>query len=1066
MSAPYLLALDLGTSSIGFVVFELDGNDQPVSILDLGVRIFPDGRDPKTREPLAVERRLARGLRRNRDRGQNRVRRLVDELISFNLLPKEEGARSDILQRTCPYRARHLAATETVEAYTLGRALFHLGRRRGFKSNRLAGESEESEYKEKITALGNLLKEQTLGSYLYAIQQSNLQLSQQGRPDEQQVVRFRNGETNFYADRQMYYDEFEQIKAVQGTQLLSNAGWAALQETIFWQYPLKPVAKGKCRFFPEEERAHIDLPISHQYRIYQEVNQLRYVSEGVEHELDERQKKSLYDKLHKQLTLSFKAIVKLKDSSRAPYFPSDAVFNLDVGNRSGKLAGNKTYIQLGKPEYLGALVEELDSGKLNDVVQYLIEPIIERNGRKALMDVDELKDWLRRELPPLTDEQIQNLCGYRFKRDTAAVSRKFMDKIVPIMRNQGLMYSDAVRQVENDQGMPFHHSDFETGEVYERLPYYGKLMPESVWGAQPEADKDKPPHERDNDAYEYGKIANPTVHVALNQLRVVVNRVIDKQGSPPAKIHVELTRDLKNSKDARERIVKQNTQNKKDNDRIRQFLEEELDFERVGRTELQKVKLWEELETQGVRSCVFTGRPISARNLFNGEVEIEHIVPFSRCYDDGMQNKTLAFKQANLVKGNRTPHEAFANDSENYQAILRRALTAFGPGNKYDRFKEDAFERFYGADRGGDMIARQLNDTRYLSRKAKQYLSCLCTSHNVVSVNGMMTAVLRDVWQLNNYKNRAEGNYREDHRHHIVDAFVVGLTSRSLIQQLSTVRSGRHQDKDDLYHFLKARVQDIPDLKAQLRQLLDEVVASYKPDHATTGSLFNDTAYGLAEDEKGNTFGITRRAPVDLSFDEVFRINDTHRRRELLTFLAGQPDIADKKTLKEILKTDKALSQRAAEWSAATGIKKLRITLPNNSIQAIGSAPYKGYAKNSYAYCDVWRIPAKKDKTTGQWRYEYRGDFAAYSELRERKERPEFGKPHPAAKKLMRLYKQDILKMTDKETSEIKYMRVAGYSTGQNKLDLRPNLQATNTGQKFESINVIFDKYVVHKLRG
>lgn len=87
------------------------------------------------------------------------------------------------------------------------------------------------------------------------------------------------------------------------------------------------------------------------------------------------------------------------------------------------------------------------------------------------------------------------------------------------------------------------------------------------------------------------------------------------------------------------------------------------------------------------------------------------------------------------------------------------------------------------------MIARQINDTKYLSKKAKQYLSCICDVKNIVSVNGQITAILRDVWQLNNYKNRAEGNYREDHRHHIVDAFVVGLTSRSLIQRINTINS-------------------------------------------------------------------------------------------------------------------------------------------------------------------------------------------------------------------------------------------------------------------------------------
>ena len=1076
MHKPYLLALDLGTASLGYVAFALDeAGTEPRGILDLGVRVFPDGREPKTGEPLAVQRRLARGIRRNRDRGQNRVRRLVRELIETGLMPEDEQARRAVFTTICPYSARHQAATDEVGAHTLGRALFHLGRRRGFKSNRLADDAEESEYKAKISSLREALNGQTLGTYLYKIQQKNRQLAEDGKPQDQQALRFRQGETTFYADRQMYQDEFEQIKQVQGNRLLDDKQWNRLEETIFWQYPLKPVPKGKCRFYPEETRAHIDLPLSHQYRIYQEVNNLRYTSEGVEYELNRRQREMLYDKLHRQQTMTFKSMARQKDTHRAPYFPTDARFNLDVGSRSGKLLGNKVLIDLGKRDMLGELAQwdgnkRLSDEKLNDIVHHLIEPVIEVDGKTVIQESDALINWLLTELPSLTREQAENVCKYRFKRDTAAVSRKFMEQIVPVLRDTGAIYSEAVTELTDDDGNPLHHSDFETGEVLRKLPYYGKLMPESVWGAEPEADRNKTPDERDEDAWQHGKIANPSVHVALNQLRVVVNRIIDRLGGPPARIHIELTRDLKNSRAARAEIEKRNKQNKKENDRIRKDLHKEFGIPQPSRNDFQKIKLWEELEKQGARYCVFSGRTIPACKLFNGEVEVEHIVPFSRCYDDGMQNKTLAFKQINNVKGNQTPHEAFAHDSQNYQGILARALAAFGPGPKLDRFKENAFERFYGEEKGGDMIARQLNDTRYISRKARQYLSCLCGQANVVSVKGMMTATLRDVWQLNCYKNRAEGNYREDHRHHIVDAFVVGLTSRSLIQQLGTVRSARHQDKQDLYHFLKARVRDIPELKKALMERLDHVVASYKPDHTQAGSMFNDTAYGIGTDEQGNRVGITRKAPASLSFDEVFQIRSHRQRLALLKYLTGRTDIPDKKALKDNLKDDKALHKKAAAYSQETGIKKLRIQVQNNSIQPIGSArykgkPYKGYAKNSYAYCDIWQVPEKKDKQTGKWHFKYQGDFVGYADLAERKKNPEAGRPHPAAKKLMRLYKQDSLKFVDKKTGGISYRRMAGYDTQQNRLDIRPNLQAKNTGQNFVSVSRLFKRYSIHKLR-
>lgn len=173
MSDQYLLSLDIGTSSIGHTVFSLDQDKQPEDLIDIGVRIFSDGRDPKTKEPLAVSRRIARGIRRNRDRGQNRVRRLVKELIEFGLLPANENSRKKVFDSICPYEARYRAVNQEVDAQTLARAIFHIGRRRGFKSNRLAGESEESEYKNKIADLREKLNNQTLGEYLYKKLQDN-----------------------------------------------------------------------------------------------------------------------------------------------------------------------------------------------------------------------------------------------------------------------------------------------------------------------------------------------------------------------------------------------------------------------------------------------------------------------------------------------------------------------------------------------------------------------------------------------------------------------------------------------------------------------------------------------------------------------------------------------------------------------------------------------------------------------------------------------------------------------------------------------------------------------------
>ncbi|MDT2076465.1 MAG: hypothetical protein RMX26_10810, partial [Planktomarina sp.] len=59
------LGLDIGTNSIGWWLFATE-NDKITEVLDGGVRIFSDGRNAKSGESLAVERRAARGQRRRR----------------------------------------------------------------------------------------------------------------------------------------------------------------------------------------------------------------------------------------------------------------------------------------------------------------------------------------------------------------------------------------------------------------------------------------------------------------------------------------------------------------------------------------------------------------------------------------------------------------------------------------------------------------------------------------------------------------------------------------------------------------------------------------------------------------------------------------------------------------------------------------------------------------------------------------------------------------------------------------------------------------------------------------
>ncbi|WP_201770255.1 hypothetical protein [Basilea psittacipulmonis] len=56
----YILGLDLGIASVGWALVSVNENEEPIGLLDCGVRTFERAEVPKTGESLAKARRDAR----------------------------------------------------------------------------------------------------------------------------------------------------------------------------------------------------------------------------------------------------------------------------------------------------------------------------------------------------------------------------------------------------------------------------------------------------------------------------------------------------------------------------------------------------------------------------------------------------------------------------------------------------------------------------------------------------------------------------------------------------------------------------------------------------------------------------------------------------------------------------------------------------------------------------------------------------------------------------------------------------------------------------------------------
>jgi len=317
----------------------------------------------------------------------------------------------------------------------------------------------------------------------------------------------------------------------------------------------------------------------------------------------------------------------------------------------------------------------------------------------------------------------------------------------------------------------------------------------------------------------------------------------------PDQVVVELARDLKQSRDQRLETQKRQAENQRRNQKIRAAIAELKggSMDMVKAADIQKMILWEELSNDVAdRRCPYSGTTISAAMLLSDQVEIEHILPFSKTLDDGLNNKTVAMRQANRIKGNRTPWEAkddFLLQGWGFESILERAKLM--PLNKRYRFGEEGYQKWLREDKG--FLARALNDTRYLSRVATEYLRLVCPQDTRV-IPGQMTAMLRAKFGLNHVLGLDGEKNRDDHRHHAVDACVIAVTDQGLLSRFASASaSAREKQLNRLVEKMPMPWGDDQDgsFFKSVQRAVSAIWVSHKPDHGYEGAMHEDTAWGI-----------------------------------------------------------------------------------------------------------------------------------------------------------------------------------------------------------------------------
>ncbi|WP_333851658.1 type II CRISPR RNA-guided endonuclease Cas9 [Epilithonimonas sp.] len=302
-------------------------------------------------------------------------------------------------------------------------------------------------------------------------------------------------------------------------------------------------------------------------------------------------------------------------------------------------------------------------------------------------------------------------------------------------------------------------------------------------------------------------LRNPIVEQIITETLRVVKDIWVKYGNGVKdffdEIHIELGREMKQTKDERLDATKRITENENTNLRIKALLAEmvndssvenvrpfspmqqeilkiyedgilksDIDIEddilKISKTaqpspsDLKRYKLWLEQKYKSP----YTGQIIPLNKLFTPEYEIEHIIPQSRYFDDSFSNKIICESAVNKLK-------------DNYIGLgFIKQFHGYKVSDKVKIFEVEEYEDFvkkhYANNRGKrtkllleeipeKMIERQLNDTRHISKYISGVLSNIVrvedgsdegvNSKNIVPGNGRITTQLKQDWGLNDVWN-------------------------------------------------------------------------------------------------------------------------------------------------------------------------------------------------------------------------------------------------------------------------------------------------------------------------
>ena len=769
----YIFGFDLGVASVGWSVIDPDKR-----IVDLGVRAFKKAETDKEGAPLNLIRRTSRLNRRRLYRRAHRLNKLLNFLIKSGLITtKEEILKNEYNDN--PWELRTVGLRSVLTNNQLARVIYHICKHRGFywaSSAESEREDDNGKIKKSLFSNQKLMEEKgykTVGQMIYT-EYPNCQRNKD-KDYSKSLPRAALAEELsllFHVQKVVFSnpiitDEF--CKAILGTGD-KRSGFLWEQKPALQGDKLLEMV-GHCRFESEELRAPTASYWSERHVWLTKVLNLRVYG-------DDRQERPLNDE-ERSLIINKAIEIKsdIKYSTLTSAFVKSGLWtagqyrykgiDYDQTETSKKNKSAKKDPEeciFFKRSHLHEIRTALESHKLSEEWEQIKNSILcgdyERYNRIAyvLTVYKEDEDVKEQLLKTESKDVVDALICVRFK-EFNSLSEKALQKIVPYME-KGLRYDEAC------EAAGYTHYK-QSQKKKEKTKY----LPPLFSGREPNGTLVF------NE--EIGDIPrNPVVLRVINQTRKVVNALVKKYGSPLS-VHIELARDLAKPFSERMEILKNNKENES------RRLAERLQFaELFGESvlngkNLEKFKLFKEQEEKSMYSC----EPIDIHRLFEeGYVEIDHILPYSRSFDDSQANKVLVFAKENQDKGNQIPYEYFSRSKRNisWQEFEKWVKAC---KNLSKNKKQHLLRQNLSPDSKKEFLERNLNDTRYACKFVKNYidrfleLAPSADKSGCVVVSGQLTSYLRKHWGLN--KSREEND-----RHHALDATVIACCSRRMVQKV------------------------------------------------------------------------------------------------------------------------------------------------------------------------------------------------------------------------------------------------------------------------------------------